>query len=40
MKTRELLEARENTAEQLAFAFSAKFDWFRGRHEYSGPITE
>ena len=33
-------EARENAGDHLAFVFGAKSDWLRGRHEYSGSITE
>ena len=40
MKIRELLEARENAGDHLAFVFGAKSDWLIGRHEYSGSITE
>ena len=40
VKTRKLLEARENTNDQVAVDFSCTFDWSRGLREFSGPIIE
>ena len=40
MKTREVLEARENTSDQIAIVLSFASDWSRGLREFSRTITE
>lgn len=40
MKTREVLEARENASDQIAIVLSFASDWSRGLREFSRTITE
>ena len=38
-ETSKLPKARENAGDQVVIVFSFAFDWLRGCHEFSGPIT-